>query len=154
MSVFKTIVCSINLIEHSDDIVYYTRELAKLNNAKVYVVHSLPALDSVRMYAGSSVIAENFYEETEKNAKEHLKKFIAENFANIDAEPVVTTGKADDDLLALADKYCAELIIVGSMSTKGLFGFISHKAPQAMIGKTRIPVMVVPNDLDMDCVPD
>ncbi len=154
MSVFKTIICSINLIEHSDDIVYYTRELAKLSNAKVYVVHSLPALDSVRMYAGSSVISDNFFEETEKNAKEHLAKFISDNFAGVDAEAVVTTGKADDDLLKLADKYCAEIIIVGSMSTKGLFGFISHKTSQAMIGKTRIPVMVVPNDLDMDCVPE
>ncbi len=154
MSVFKTIVCSINLIERSDDLVYYTRELAKLSNAKVYVVHSLPALDSVRMFAGSSVVGDNFYEETEKNAKEHLKNFIAENFPGIDAEPVVTIGKADDDLLALADKYCAELIVVGSMSTKGLFGFISHRTSQAMIGKTRIPVMVVPNDLDMDCVPE
>ncbi len=154
MSVFQTIICSINLIERSDDLVYYTRELAKLSNAKVYVVHSLPALDSVRMYAGSSVIADNFFEETEKNAKEHLTKFIAENFPGVNAEAVVTTGKADDDLLALADKFCAELIIVGSMSTKGLFGFISHKTSQAMIGKTRIPVMVVPNDLDMDCVPE
>lgn len=153
MSVFKTIICSINLIEHSDDIVYYTRELAKQNDAKVYVIHSLPSMDNLRAYTGNGSLADNFFEQAEENSKKFLSAFIAEHFKGLDTEPVLTYGNASNDLLELADKYCADIIIMGSMSTKGMLGFFNSKTSQVVIGKTRIPVMVVPNDLDMECTP-
>ncbi len=154
MSAFKTIICSINLIERSEDIVYYTRELAKQNDAKVYVVHSLPSLDHLRSYIEGTGMADSLIENAEKKAKEFLVDFIAKNFEGITTEPVVTVGTAANDLLKLADDYCADLIVMGSLSTKGMLSFLNPKQSETVIGRTRVPVMVVPNDLDMDCTPN
>ncbi len=154
MSVFKSIICSINLIEHSEDIVYYTRELAKQNDAKVYVVHSLPSMQHLRQFMSDSPQADDLINHTESKALEFTNEFIAKNFEGINCEPVVVQGDAANELLNLVDKFCADIVIMGSMSTKGFFSFFNSKAPQSIVGKTRVPVMIIPNDLDMDCLPE
>ncbi len=153
MSVFKTIICSINLIEHSDDIVYYTRELAKQNDAKIVVVHSLPSVDHIRTYVTGSVILEDIIKEAKEKAKTFLDDFIKKNFEGIATIPVITSGSAANEIISIADEHCADLIVIGSLSTKGMLSFLNSKEHNNVIGKTRIPVMVVPNDLDMECTP-
>ncbi len=153
MSVFKTIICSINLIEHSDDIVYYTRELAKQNDAKVVVVHSLPSVDHIRTYVTGSAVLEDIIKEAKNRAQVFLDDFIKKNFEGINTVPVVSEGTASNEILAIADEHCADLIVIGSLSTKGMLSFLNSKEHSNVIGKTRIPVMVVPNDLDMECTP-
>ncbi len=154
MSTFKNIICSISLIEHSEDIVYYTRELAKQNDAKIFVVHSLPSMDHLRSFVSDTEVAKGVFDQAEEGAKKFLDKFITENFEGLDCEGFVTVGNPANELLILADKLCADVIIMGSMSTKGFFNFFNSRASQSVIGKTRIPVMVVPNDLDMECTPE
>ncbi len=153
MSAFKTIVCAISLIEHNEDIVYYTRELAKLGGAKVYVVHSLPSMDHLRQYMADAAVADDLVQGAEEKGLAYAKEFIAKNFSDLDAVPVCVQGDVTNQLLELVDKYCADIVIMGSMSTKGFFSFFQLKPSQNLLGKTRVPVMVIPNDLDMECTP-
>ncbi len=153
MSVFKTIICAINLTDHSDDIVYYTRELAKQNDAKVVVVHALPSVEHIRSFVTGSNVLNDIVKEAESKAKASLDEFVKKNFENVKTECVVTTESAANDILAVADQHCADLIVIGSLSTKGMLSFMNSKEHSTVIGKTRIPVMVVPNDLDMECTP-
>ncbi len=43
MSSFSTIACCIDLTEHNEDIVTYTREMAELTGAKILLVPGLPS---------------------------------------------------------------------------------------------------------------
>ncbi len=154
MSVFNTIICSINLIEHSDDIIYYTKELAKQSNAKVYVVHSVQSVEGLKIYFKGTPDIEHTLENLTGHAQKTVDEFVEKHFKGIDAVAVVLEGDPVTELLKIADKHCADVIIMGSMSTRGFFNFFNTKTSQALVGKTRIPVMVVPNDLDMDCLPN
>ena len=79
---------------------------------------------------------------------------MSKHFAGLDTTIVLTEGKVEEELLKVIDKYCADLIVIGSMSTKGLFGLCSTSLPKASSAKTRIPVMVIPNDLSLECTPE
>ena len=83
-----------------------------------------------------------------------FEAYVKKHFAGLDPTVVLAEGKVEDQLLKVIDQYCADLIIIGSMSTKGLFGSLFNKPSENIIGKTRIPVMVVPNDLSLECTPD
>lgn len=153
MALFSTIICCINLTENSDDIVQYTRDIAKVDNARVIVVHSLPSTAHLLNYVSSRSMIENILEESKARTENFLKDFVEKNFAGLKAEPLLMAGDPAHELIALADKVCADLIIMGSMSTKGLFSFMFSRPSENVIGHTRVPVMVIPNDLSLECTP-
>lgn len=152
MSVFSNIVCCINLSENPDDVAQYVNDIAKQNEAKLILVHVAPDSEDLVRRTASVQIGE-LVKESQKQNEAAFAEYVKTHF---DGEPtiVLAEGKVEDELLRVIDKYCADLIIIGSMSTKGLFGGWFNKPSESIIGKTRIPVMVVPNDLSLECTPD
>lgn len=153
MALFSTIICCINLTENSSDIVQYTRDIAKIDNSKILVVHALPSTAHLLNYVTSRSMVESILEESKERTEKFLKEFVAKNFEGLNAEPVLMSGSPARELLELADKVCADLIIMGSMSTKGVFSFMFSRPSEGVIGRTRVPVMVIPNDLNLECTP-
>ena len=154
MSVFSNIVCCISLSENPDDVAQYVNDITRQNEAKLILVHVAPDNEAILRRADSKGVIEKLIEESRKANEEAFTKYVAEHFAGLDTTVVLTEGKVEDELLRIIDKYCADLIVIGSMSTKGLFGSLFNKPSESIIGKTRIPVMVIPNDLSLECTPD
>lgn len=152
MSLFSTIICCVNLTENSQDIVQYTKDIAKIDNAKILVAHSLPSTDNLRNYITSPMV-EEVLENSKERTRKFLEEFVAANFQGFNAEPVMLSGNPARELLELVDKRCADLVIMGSMSTKGFFSFLFSRPSESVIGNTRVPVMVIPNDLSLECTP-
>ena len=152
MSLFSTIICCVNLTENSQDIVQYTKDIAKIDNAKILVAHSLPSTENLRNYITSPMV-EEVLKNTTARTENFLKEFVAKNFEGYDAEPIVLAGNPARELLSLVDKRCADLVVMGSMSSKGFFSFLFNRPSENVIGYTRVPVMVIPNDLSLECTP-
>ena len=153
MALFSTIICCINLTENSNDIVKYTRDIAKIDDARVIVVHALPSTAHLLNYVTSRSMVESILDESKARTEKFLKEFVEKNFAGLKAEPLLMSGNPARELIELADKVCADLIIMGSISTKGLFSFMFSRPSESVIGHTRVPVMVIPNDLNLECTP-
>ena len=153
MSSFSTIACCIDLTEQNDDIVSYTREMAELTGAKILLVHVLPSAGSFANYGASRDLLKKVAEESRAETEKYVRDFAARNFSGFPCEPLILTGKIDEALTELVDKSCADLVIIGSLNTHGLFNF-SGKVSARLIGKSRVPVMVIPNDLSLECSPE
>ena len=153
MALFSTIICCINLTENSNDIVQYTRDIAKIDDARIIVVHALPSTAHLLNYVTSRSMVESILDESKARTEKFLKEFVEKNFAGLKAEPLLMSGNPARELIELADKVCADLIIMGSISTKGLFSFMFSRPSESVIGHTRVPVMVIPNDLNLECTP-
>lgn len=153
MSSFSTIACCIDLTEQNDDIVSYTREMAELTGAKILLVHVLPSAGSFANYGASRDLLKKVAEESRAETEKYVRDFAARNFSGFPCEPLILTGKIDEALTELVDKSCADLVIIGSLNTRGLFNF-SGKVSARLIGKSRVPVMVIPNDLSLECSPE
>jgi nucleotide-binding universal stress UspA family protein len=151
MSVFSSIVCCLNLSENPDVLVQYVNDIAKQNDAKIIFVQVAAGRGSI--LNRSSVSVDSIISENVEKANSAFSEYVKKNVEG-EAVLVFAEGDTDKELLKVVDKYCADLIIIGSMSTKGLFGGWFNKPSESIIGKTRIPVMVIPNDLSLECTPD
>ncbi len=84
MSTFSTILCAVNLTENAEDIAFYTSELAKANNAKIVLFHTLPRVDNLferaKVQGGEAVVLEK----AEKDAKIFLNKISADYFEGLE----------------------------------------------------------------------
>ncbi len=152
MDLFPTIICCINLTENSEDIVRYTKDIAQAHGSRILVTHNVPSMSHLANYVESQVVA-NVVATSKERARNYLEKFVADHFQGMNAEGVLTEGDPARSLLDLVDRQCADLVVMGSMSTKGPLSFLLSRPSDTVVGKTRVPVMVIPNDLSLDCVP-
>ena len=151
---FSNIVCCISLSENPDDVVQYASDIVRQNDAKLILVHVAADNDAILRRTGSRSVVEQLIEESRKANEDAFTQYVNKKFAGLNPTIVLTEGKVEEELLKVIDQYCADLIVIGSMSTKGLFGSLFNKPSESIIGNTRIPVMVIPNDLSLECTPE
>lgn len=153
MSIFSNIACCLNVSENSDDVAQYAKDLALQNGAKLILIY-------VGNYSGSDykILDRSnlgyLIEDNNKKKKEALEKYVKDNFQGIDTTLVVTEGDPNKEMLEIIDKYCADLAVVGSVASKNLFGFITQMTSRTLIERTRIPVMIIPSEFSLECVPE
>lgn len=154
MSTFSNIMCCVNLSENPNDVVQYAKDLARDNDAKLIMVHVSVDIDSVmgRVDAARDII-ESKVEEARKINREGFASYVAEQLGEFNPTIVFAEGQTDEEVLRAIDEYCADLVVIGSLSTKGFLGGLFNKKSENIIGRTRIPVLVVPNDLSLECTP-
>ena len=152
MSVFSNILCCINLSEYPDDVAQYVNDIIKQNSAALTVMRVAPCSQEVVRRSASLEFGTLVKEHQQQNNDVFIK-YVKEHF---DGEPniVLAEGNVEDEVLRVIDKYCADLVIIGSMSTKGLFGRWLNRSSESIIGKTRVPVLVIPNELSLECTPN
>lgn len=153
MSIFSNIACCLNVSENSDDVAQYAKDLALQNGAKLILIY-------VGNYSGSDykILDRSnlgyLIEDNNKKKKEALEKYVKDNFQGIDTTLVVTEGDPNKEMLEIIDKYCADLAVIGSVASKNLFGFITQMTSRTLIERTRIPVMIIPSEFSLECVPE
>ena len=152
-SLFSNIACCIDLTENNEDIIAYTREMAELTGAKILLVHVLPSASSFANYGASHELLQKVAAESRAETKKYVTELAAKHFAGLNCEPLILTGSVDAAITELVDKSCADLVVMGSLNSSGLFNF-SGKTSARLIGKSRVPVMIIPNDLSLECSPE
>ncbi len=154
MSTFSVILCVVNLTENIDDIIFYARDLAVTNKAQVVLFNSLPRVDNLYELAliqgGEDALRNSIL----TKANNFLDKIIQENFEGIEVKKELSEKNVAHNITDLVEEYCADIVIMGSMETKGLSSFFVSNRSKDVIGKTRVPVLVVPNDLTLECTPE
>lgn len=153
MSVFSKIACCINLSEDPDTIAQYTRDIVRQNEAELILIHVAASSEQVLNRASSKGMIEEILENSRKSNEDQFKAYAEKQFGDLSPTIVFMTGKAEKEVLRVIDEYCADLVIIGSVSTKGFFGSLFNKPSEQIIGQTRVPVMVIPNDLSLECQP-
>ena len=113
------------------------------------VIHSIPFSD---IYAyDSSLLAKMEY--SEENANKEFQKFVTkmskeigvEKWKSVAPEYIIKSGYPDDDILAFAQKYHSQLIVMGSGGRNSPSGTLGSIAADIMYNSP-VPVMIVPED--------
>ena len=153
MAVFSNIACCVSLSENPDDLAQYVSDIVRQNEARLILIHIAPDSETMVRRQAEYVI-DSMVEEVRRKNKLAFEEYIKKHFAGVDATIVYAEGNMEKRLLKIVDQYCADLIIIGSMSTKGLLGGLFNHSSENIIGRTRVPVLVVPNELSLECVPE
>jgi len=113
------------------------------------VIHSIPFSD---IYAyDSSLLAKMEY--SEENANKEFQKFVTkmaaeigqEKWKSVSPEYIIKSGYPEEDILAFAQKYQSQLIVMGSGGVSAPYGTLGSIAADIMYNAT-VPVMIVPEE--------
>lgn len=151
---FSTILCCLNLNEHPEELVPYVRDLIRNKNTKLIITHVLPDHSRMSRTVSDEEYANKLYQDGAKRVKEEVLAFAAHHFADLSPTVEIMEGNYKKTLLTVVDRYCADILVIGSMSSRGPLGFLFNREADSIIGRTRIPVLVIPNDLNLECIPD
>lgn len=151
MTDFSTIICCINFTENNEDIIKYTKQISKLDT-KILIVHTIPSIKSLLKFSAN--IGE-LLEEASRKLKNNLEMYKSKYFADYhNVETILVDGTADTEILKVADKYCAECIVMGTLSSSNWFHFFLPNHSNSIAHQTRIPIFLIPNDLSLECMPE
>jgi nucleotide-binding universal stress UspA family protein len=119
-------------------------EIAKLSEAKLYVVHVVEL--------GGDLLIPSRDEEWKRTIEEHLtiegKKATAyvENIgraANVKVEPVILEGKPANEIIDFAEKSDIDLIVMGTHGKTGLQRFFIGSVSENVVRHSKRAVLVV-----------
>lgn len=155
---YDKILVTTDFTENSDHAFRHAVMLARQNNAKIYLLHVLPLVDSSMRSYLSSVLGESKLEELEHNnmdkarsalkqelddfAKNELKDF-PEDYARF-AGAEVAAGHPVVKILETADRLDVDVIVMGTHGKGILEHAFLGSTTEKILRKTLRPVFAIP----------
>lgn len=153
MSDFSHILCCISLSENPDEIADYANQIAAKYQARLILVHLTPSSESSPRQTRDDERLAELMDHVCENNRQLFIRYVETHF---DGTPIIvfSEGEPEKTLISLTDKYCADLIIIGTSSTRGILGSFINKSSENIIGRSRIPILLIPNELSLECTPE
>ena len=129
----------------SEDAAAYALMLARLNKARVYVLH---VVDTSHEAAGF-YLPHLSYEKLDKDLKsvaaEMLAKFTARMFKGYgNVERHVLAGEPSKEILKVVKGAAADMVVMGTYGKEGIDRFFFGSTTERVMRKAGCPVLVVP----------
>ena len=155
---YDKILVTTDFTENSDHAFRHAVMLARQNDAKIYLLHVLPLVDSSMRSYLSSVLGENKLEELEDSnmekarismtkeldefAKTELKDY-PEDYARF-AGAEVAAGHPVVKILEIADRLDADVVVMGTHGKGPLEHVFLGSTAEKVLKKSPRPVFVIP----------
>lgn len=155
---YNNILVTTDFTPNSENAFRHAVMLARLNNAKIHLLHVIQQVDPAMHNFVSTVIGEDLLAEYEKNnmekARSELKKrldhFIDIELANFPndrkhiADTVVTIGHPVVKILEEAKRLDADVIVMGTHSKGALEQAFLGSVTEKVLRKANRPVFAIP----------
>jgi nucleotide-binding universal stress UspA family protein len=139
----KTILCAVDLSQHSEVVATYAVAFAEAFSARVIAVYIAPALTQYVGFHVPPSSIENFVSEIVTGAEQNMKEFVEANFKGIEAEGKVANGYAAEEILHQAEICEADLIVMGTHGRVGIDRILFGSVAERIVKSSLIPVMTV-----------
>jgi nucleotide-binding universal stress UspA family protein len=139
----KTILCALDLSQHSEVVAEHAVAFAKAFSAKVVAVYIAPALTQYVGFHVPPSSIENFVSEIVTGAEQNMKEFVEENFKDIKAEGKVANGYAAEEILNQAESCGADLIVMGTHGRVGIDRILFGSVAERIVKSSPVPVVTV-----------
>ncbi|WMC10878.1 universal stress protein [Oceanimonas pelagia] len=122
------------------------RELAEAHGARLHLLHVITELDNRHRRGIPASVMDAFTREVKTQAMSDLHAFKERHFQGLANE--LTTelrlGHGADEILAGADAYGADLIVLGTQGRRGMEKWLLGSTAERVLRQSRIPVLTVP----------
>lgn len=135
------IMCTTDFSDLSNYAVSFGIELAKEFKVKLYLCHVID-LSSATMYGEATFAFEAQYVQMEEYAHERLRRLIGDN--PVDWEPLVSTGRAADEITRMAEDKGVDMAITATRGRTGLKRLILGSVTEYLMRNLPCPLLTVP----------
>lgn len=143
MPALKNIICALDLSEHSQLVAEQASMLAKLSGAKVHAIYVAPTMTQYTGFHVAPSTIDGFVGEIVSGAEASMSDFTAKHFQGVDVEAEVVVGYATEEIIAAAEKYHADLIIMGTHGRKGIDRILFGSVAEKVVTQSKVPVLTV-----------
>lgn len=143
MSSIKKIICALDLADHSTLVASYASMLAKMSGASIVAVYAAPTMTQYTGFHVPPNTIDNFVGEIVNGAGKALKEFVSANFDGIAVTSEVVVGYAAEEILAVAAREEADLIIMGTHGRTGIDRILFGSVAEKIVKNSTIPVMTI-----------
>lgn len=136
---YKRILLASDLTEQSGPIAKKAKEMAQSFNSELHVVH---VVEPVGAYGGGLYYLGDLNEEIQQQAKESLHQLAKELTIEVD-QCHLMLGHTKHEILELADKIKADLIVLGTHGAKGFASLLGSTA-SSVLNAAECDVLTIP----------
>ncbi|HEY1025642.1 MAG TPA: universal stress protein [Sphingobacteriaceae bacterium] len=147
----KRILIAVEDSTYSETAATYGFELASKFGAEVGLVHVNDILPSATPHVADPLLNEpmvTMMPETiniQEEASKRLFERLSENRGATTIYTFTRIGNTRDEILAAADEWGADMIILGTHGRTGFDHFISGSVAESVVRKAKCPVLIIPN---------
>lgn len=142
--IISKILVAVDDSEFSDNTAIAALELAKTLKASLAIVNVIdPALLAIG--ADSVVYPLEQMHELKTGSEAIVKKYKNQVGNEVSVEEFVAEGKPSDEIVAIAKKCNADMIVIGTHGRTGVMHLIMGSVAESVIRHSNIPVLVIPS---------
>ena len=147
MPKLQKIICALDLSEHSKTVAEYACMLAKAMNASIVAVYAAPTLTQYTGFHVPPNTIDSFVGECVSGAEKAMAQFVSENFEGVETKAEVVVGYAAEEILEIAAKEEADLIVMGTHGRKGIDRILFGSVAERVVKNSHLPVLTIrPSD--------
>ena len=147
MPKLQKIICALDLSEHSKTVAEYACMLAKAMNATIVAVYAAPTLTQYTGFHVPPNTIDSFVGEIVSGAEKAMAQFVSENFEGVETKAEVVVGYAAEEILEIAAKEEADLIVMGTHGRKGIDRILFGSLAERVVKNSHLPVLTIrPSD--------
>ena len=139
----QKIVCALDLSEHSKTVADYASSLAKATGASIVAVYAAPTLTQYTGFHVPPNTIDSFVGEIVTGAEKAMQQFVAENFEGVEAKAEVVVGYAAEEIISIAEKEGADMIIMGTHGRKGIDRILFGSVAEKVVKNSPVPVLTI-----------
>jgi nucleotide-binding universal stress UspA family protein len=138
---FQTILCAVDFSEHSGHALRYASVLATRFGARLLVLNIADPL----LVAAARASRTDLVGETRTDLRNFVDRVLADAGSPApDTEVIVESGEPPKEILEVASREQADVIVMGSLGLTGYRKYIYGSTTSQLLGLTHVPVLVVP----------
>ncbi len=147
MPKLQKIICALDLSEHSKTVAEYACMLAKATNASIVAVYAAPTLTQYTGFHVPPNTIDSFVGEIVSGAEKAMAQFVSENFEGVETKAEVVVGYAAEEILEIAAKEDADMIVMGTHGRKGIDRILFGSVAERVVKNSHLPVLTIrPSD--------
>ena len=139
----KKILCAVDFSESSPMVAQYAAHLAKCMSAEVVVLYAAPSLNQYVGFHVPPSSIESFVGEIVTGAEKTMDDFLNAHFQGLTVSGKVSTGYASEEILDVAEKEGADMIVMGTHGRKGIDRMLFGSVAEKVVKSATIPVLTI-----------
>ncbi|UJH92876.1 universal stress protein [Antarcticibacterium sp. 1MA-6-2] len=143
----KNILVAIDEPKEADQLTAHAVEIAKLNNAKIWIIHVTEAVpkDFISREAGPQYLYDRLAENNKKEAAA-IKQWANEltETHQVAAEGLLIEGSVIKSIKKIVEERDIDLVVAGHRKRNFLYGLFTENKKKDLIDELKIPLLAVP----------
>lgn len=144
---YKTIVVPVDGSENGKRALQHAISVSERNEAQLIIVHVANIVSAISNFDQTPIsggyVSEQIAEDMEETGKEILNDIVKDVPADLKVKSVFEVGSPGPTVLAVAKKYNADLIVMGSRGLGPLKGLFMGSVSSYVTSHSTCPVLVV-----------